>query len=92
MLWRPAIQRRYWKLSGHLVFTVHTVRSSSTSFLLLTGRFGSGGKGVLLSLECDVVDCGSGRHKSCGPEGCDMVDTYESLNQRFPILDVVIVI
>jgi hypothetical protein len=30
-------------------------------------------------------------HKSCGPwEGCNMVDTYESLNERFPILDVVI--
>jgi hypothetical protein len=23
-------------------------------------------------------------------EGCNMVDTYESLNERFPILDVVI--
>jgi hypothetical protein len=24
------------------------------------------------------------------PEGCNMINTYESLNERFPILDVII--
>ena len=45
----------------------------------------------MLSLECDVVDISVQFDiKSCGPEGCNMVDSYESLNRRFPILDVVI--